>query len=1026
MKQALISVCALCMLWAEPCPADTSDNGTCPEGYAVLFDHDLLHDIEIVISQQEWDGLVQDMHDYIAGSPHPGATGRTGNYRKADFIYTGPAGDRVIEEVGFRTKGRATRIIPQDDSGRLHRAHFKIKFNKPFDLEEGTDACEERRDREFCSMKELVLRLAIAPGLQWDASQIRELYCYDLINRAGAFTSRTGSARLTVTIGGRRYNFGIYTLMEHIDKPFLTKRFGTRANDGNLYKCLVSPSGPASLEPLDAHGEYWFRRLFPDDRPVGIKDWESYYYPSYDLKTNKSEADHSGLLDFIDNLDRLSGNELREYLDRTFEVDRFLRYLAINVLVGKWDDYWSMGNNYYLYFNNAGKIDFITSDYDMALGGGQMFYDASTGIYEWSNHLVDFIANRYMLSADFLNSVLELHSPLVEKMLAIPQYRAGYETFLEQFIDPSRGLFVYSDYKQRFDRLRELYGPCLDNDIDENEQMINEETTGRYFFEKTQTVIADLGLEENGYETQPVSLDAPAGVSASDGAADTEITVVWEPVLFADHYSIYRSERSGGPLTLLADRLTDTVFTDTPVAASTTWYYSVRAFSAAGIQSPLSRAEAGCTNDGTVQPPRNVSATRGTYRHIVSLLWDPVLNADYYQVYRADSDAGSYSLISGPVFPEYFDDTAAVPNMSRYYRVKGFSDSGCESPFSDTAAGHTGDDGLPPPVSISAEALAGGRYSRTCEYGTETYVFYTDGTCTKTAYNPLDPDAGPATLPGQWHYRDTALIIETSTTVGVMGGLTIAITETWNHAFTTDNGSRLILMGLEKNTGTCRGILGGYRAAGAMEVLVTVGDFFSTGDTTAYREEVKLCDNGTLSHSYREENAQGAAGAADNGTRPWTPDDNRLIRYMGRCFLPPQSQQAVFTRRPAGCPVTAVLGETSQTASLRRVRTRLLQDSRSAWLAESYSTHAAEILQLLERDPALAARLKDIIRDTAHSAEAFLQGGDVTIGPRETGSAVAFLEQLRASGSGRLQEDIDAVLSGMADGGLLPGVSFRR
>ena len=41
------------------------------DGYEVLFDHEYLHDIEIVISQEEWGGLIQDMKDYaeeFAGS----------------------------------------------------------------------------------------------------------------------------------------------------------------------------------------------------------------------------------------------------------------------------------------------------------------------------------------------------------------------------------------------------------------------------------------------------------------------------------------------------------------------------------------------------------------------------------------------------------------------------------------------------------------------------------------------------------------------------------------------------------------------------------------------------------------------------------------------------------------------------------------------------------------------------------------------------------------------------------------------
>ncbi len=225
-KVILFLLTTIILYLSETAFADNSDNLTNQEKHEALFNHDYLHDIEIIMSQQEWDGLIQDMKDYA--EKFYGSL-QTGNYRKAKFIYRGPAGDTVIEDVGFRTKGRFTRVIPQDDEGIFHRAHFKLKFDKTFDLEEGTDAYDQRRAREFCDLERLILRLHIDFLHNPDLSQMRELYCYDLMNRAGAYTSRTGSTRLTITIDGQRHYFGIYTLMEPIDKPFLTKR-GTAAS----------------------------------------------------------------------------------------------------------------------------------------------------------------------------------------------------------------------------------------------------------------------------------------------------------------------------------------------------------------------------------------------------------------------------------------------------------------------------------------------------------------------------------------------------------------------------------------------------------------------------------------------------------------------------------------------------------------------------------------------------------------------------------------------------------------------------
>ncbi len=363
--------------------------------------------------------------------------GRTGKYRKATFVYRGPAGDRTIQEVGFRTKGNASRTIPQDiddetgEHGALHRAHFKVKFNESFDLAEGTDAYRNRDDRRFCQLRKLDFRMNAFDPPWWDESQVREIYSFDLLDRAGVTAPRTGSAKLYITIEGVRNYFGIYTIIEPVDKSFLTKRYGKDGNDGNLYKCLFGDSGPATLEPIEDVPVL----MFEERRVIGSKDWKTNYRPTYDFKTNEEAADHTVLLDFINKLNTLSGSDLKSYLDANFRVKDFLMAQAINVLLGKWDDYWSMGNNYYLYFNNRGKIEFIPVDYDMVFGQAIPLIDTDTvGIYAWPNIVNQFLALQLPaflglptnIPVEILVGLLDLihtwDSPLVKKIFEIPEY----------------------------------------------------------------------------------------------------------------------------------------------------------------------------------------------------------------------------------------------------------------------------------------------------------------------------------------------------------------------------------------------------------------------------------------------------------------------------------------------------------------------------------------------------------------------------------------------------------------------------
>ena len=470
-------------------------------GYDALFTIGTLHDIEIIISNAEWQGILDDMRLYARNNPNNRPLSDT--YHKATFIYRGSAGDAVIEEVGFRTKGNVNRPYPEDYKGNLHKSHFKIKFNEVFNQVEGTTEWEDRNQRRFTQLRELELRMNThnaATGV-WDTSQIREIYGYEMMRRAGVNTSRVGSARVWITIGGQKHYYGVYTLIEPIDKSFLTKRYGSNANDGNLYKCRWGDSGPANLGPIDDPDN--FEEPFArNPQIIGIKDSESYYRPTYDLKTNKDIQDHTGFLSFVNNLNMLSGAVLKEYIDENFEVDGLLRYLAMNMLLGKWDDYWSIGNNYYLYFNNEGKIEHYPTDMDMALGEGFALFDTfHIGIYDWGSHNQELLQVMFpQITEDVLDQYADFEYPLVDKIFEIKEYRQTYERYLAEFMKPENNMFTFAEYERMFNLHYKLYSPYLDNDMDEGEEMYIGDIARKYFYERTSSIIEQLGLNKNDYE----------------------------------------------------------------------------------------------------------------------------------------------------------------------------------------------------------------------------------------------------------------------------------------------------------------------------------------------------------------------------------------------------------------------------------------------------------------------------------------------------------------------------------------------
>jgi len=880
-----------------------------PDGYEALFDHGNLHDIEIVISQEAWDAHIQDMKDYAAEDPmgYP----MIGAYQKATFIYRGPAGDTVIGDVGFRTKGRSSRGLPQDDKGDLHRTHFKIRFNEVFDLVEGTNEYDLRNKRTFCTLRSLNLRANIMsragvgsePGFSWDPTQISRVYCYDLTNRAGVYTSRTGFARLTITIDGQSHYFGVYHLIEPIDKSFLTRRYGRLRNDGNLYKCAVTPnSGPATLEPIPDHIPF-----FPEQRIIGVKDWEAHYRPTYDLKTNEEVEDHTALLDFIDNLNLLEGGALKEYLDENFEVDRFLRHQALSVLLGKWDDYWTVGNNYYLYFNNGGKIEFIPCDYDIVLGQGvNPFYTPSTGIYEWSNQF-DTLAHFWIQASGGDEVIPDFGAPLIEKILGIVEYRDRYEQLFKEFITPSNELFVYSEYERAFNALYELLSPHVANDMGEGDVMVNDGTVASYFYERTLAVVDELGLDEEDYETEPDSLGSPVGLEATAEESDSTITVSWEAVPLADYYEVYRSDSRDGPYQRIGGNVSRTLFKDKEVAPASTYYYRVKAFTNGGADSEFSyevvgytgvmapAADGDSTDSMALDAPHGVTATDGVYSDMILVTWDPVSNASLYRVHRADAAHGPYDQVGGDIRGTVFYDNTTEANRVCHYSVKAYGSDGGESESSTCVAGSTSSLGPRGPEIITGSALNEGTYSAANDLGTTTYVFNDDGTCAKSTPDPTGQIQGIMESEGNWRYVGNTVVIEMTMTV--FNVVTVDMTEVWDNAFTIDDGLVLELMGLKQVRPDEANVV--LQFEGTADIAAQVkGMGMDDKYEFPVRTEVSIRDDGSMEVTSAEVAYTGLGGdiRTKSETRP-VDDRLKLIEFGGCYYLYALDETTLYTKQ---------------------------------------------------------------------------------------------------------------------------------
>ena len=303
--------------------------------------------------------------------------------------------DESVDSIGFRLRGNTSRVS--------QKKSFKVSFNTFIS------------GREFYGVDKLNLN-----GEHNDPSIIRSKLCFDLFNDFGMTASRAIHTR--VYINGIYY--GLYISVEHIDDEFLDKNFEDAS--GNLWKCLY----PADLTYLG-------------DDPDLYK-FDSGDRPAYELTTNEDVNDYTQLARLIGIINNTPSNLLPDSLEKILAVPEVLKYFAMNILVGSWDDYWSLMNNYYLYHNpTENKFHWIPYDYDNTFGIDWFDID-------WSN--VDPYNFPLIASGP---------RPLATILMDNPQYRNLYTHYLEFY---RANVFHLNLWENRIDSIKNLIEPYAEED----------------------------------------------------------------------------------------------------------------------------------------------------------------------------------------------------------------------------------------------------------------------------------------------------------------------------------------------------------------------------------------------------------------------------------------------------------------------------------------------------------------------------------------------------------------------------------
>lgn len=381
--------------------------------YDELFDDTRVHRVEIFIDTADLNKMTREFWE---NDQYP-----------ATFIIHYESHSDTVNQVGIRVKGKTSRQHPKKS--------YKISFNT------------YTKGNKYKGLEKLKLNANYNDPTQLRAHLSTRMYEY-----AGVAVARSSFADLYVN----GIYFGLYNLKEHIDEEFAGSRFGSKK--GNLYKCLFGANliykGKQKKDYLNFDGE-----------------------KIYTLKTNKKENDYSGLMDFMRMLNHTPDEEFKTKLEQNFNVDDYLKIMAVDILIANWDNYIFMSNNFYLYDNpETGKFDYIPYDFDNTFGIDWVGYDwGKSEIYNWAMHRNTYLQPDSIkdVPKKFAEQLKEFYDvfradtvkPLYSRILEIDEYKNQFNAYLKWYMEEQCNIDSMS---VEIDRLFTMISPSLEKDTCDN------------------------------------------------------------------------------------------------------------------------------------------------------------------------------------------------------------------------------------------------------------------------------------------------------------------------------------------------------------------------------------------------------------------------------------------------------------------------------------------------------------------------------------------------------------------------------
>ena len=495
-----------------------------------FMDNTKLHPIKIAISAESW----KQFNDALTNNL----------YTDFDVPVDVTIDGTLVKGASLKPHGNMTRAVLQKADGSLHKGNIELKFDDTWGLAPGSAEYNAASNRTYSGLKGVWIKLMRDPDMMGnpDTTLSAEIFAYKTYAKAGLPTPLTSSATITISVQNANgtvtdLNYGLATLVEPVKKEVLTRVLGSDQDSGYLYKCLAR-----GVSNTFGQADLTYRSLGMTDpwgrKSYGIEDrgqTPSYLEP-YDLVSNKTRPSWDMLFSFVENTERLTGSSFVDYIDTNFEVDSFLRMLAIDQLLGAGDSLPNNFNNYFLYCNpKTRKYMIFAYDRHQILGIGWEPFDAA------NQSLSQFVTLK-----DTDGSTRSM--PLLTKIMATPKYYNQYLAYVKQFA--SDGTVSYAAFQNVFSTLQGLYAAHLNDDSATADANIKTTTmviparVQTWFDQRLRSVATQLGLPATTFSNGAI----PTPTLPYNLSLDTNktITMAQDPVNTNLYTGIINDQKSWG------------------------------------------------------------------------------------------------------------------------------------------------------------------------------------------------------------------------------------------------------------------------------------------------------------------------------------------------------------------------------------------------------------------------------------------------------------------------------------------------